>query len=214
MPRLHWRTPRAHMSSWTALRIATPRLRLLPPRESRPASLRARTATIRSPTTWNSTSRGIFWRTSLRISNAAAGSSPAITGPRHPSWPSSSSPFAFSTNESRFFKTRPGLRFEASLAIKRSHQHFSAVQGARSDYAHIIKSIAGAGRLLPGHRIALPSQDQAGSSPDFHLMLQPELGVCSSRGGPPLRTRSTAWRKSAPVAGAGLPGRVESNCPQ
>ena len=57
------------------------------------------------------------------------------------------------------------------------------------------------------------AQAQLGSWPGFHLMLQPTLGICSliER---PASAASAAARRSAPLTGCRLPGRLASNCPR
>src|SRR5690606_35149503 len=71
-----------------------------------------------------------------------------------------------------------------------------------------------AGRLLsPLGKAALRGWAYAysGSRPGFHLMLQPMLGCCSVGTGRPASTASTAARRSSPVTGTLLLGRLESN---
>lgn len=54
----------------------------------------------------------------------------------------------------------------------------------------------------------------SGALPGFHLMLQPTLGLCSADGSAPASTASIARRRSAPVTGTSLDGRLPSSCPR
>src|SRR5690606_33653986 len=63
-------------------------------------------------------------------------------------------------------------------------------------------------------RLSFPLRPQLGCCPSLHLMLQPMDGICSSGTALPSRTASIAPRRSAPVTGRPLPGRLESNWPR
>ena len=54
----------------------------------------------------------------------------------------------------------------------------------------------------------------SGSLPGRHLMLQPRLGCWREAAGLPARTASRAARRSAPVTGRPLFGRLSSSCPR
>lgn len=54
----------------------------------------------------------------------------------------------------------------------------------------------------------------SGSLPGVHLMLQPMLGFWSELKDFPARTVSMAARRSLPVTGTSLPGRLSSSCPR
>src|SRR5207249_11007096 len=55
---------------------------------------------------------------------------------------------------------------------------------------------------------------EVGSLPGFHLMLQPTLGFCSVGAGWPVSTAFSAARRSAPVTGLSLSGRLSSYWPR
>ncbi len=57
-------------------------------------------------------------------------------------------------------------------------------------------------------------QDDLGALPGRHLMLQPMLGRWSGLTGLLARTASSAARRSLPVTGTGLPGRLPSSWPR
>src|SRR5687767_3222067 len=53
-----------------------------------------------------------------------------------------------------------------------------------------------------------------GTLPAFHLMEQPMLGCCVRSTGLPASTASIAARRSRPVTGLLMPGRLSSSCPR
>jgi hypothetical protein len=71
---------------------------------------------------------------------------------------------------------------------------------------------------IGGDKITAPclpyNSRYSGSLPGFHLMLQPMLGICAASTGRSSSTASTALRRSLPVTGTLLPGRLESNWPR
>ncbi len=87
-----------------------------------------------------------------------------------------------------------------------------AAQGRARAMARTPTPRTAAARVAP--RGNLRPQAYAGSLPARHLMPQPMLARWSCETGPPERTASIAARRSSPVTGSPLLGRLSSSCPR
>ena len=104
--------------------------------------------------------------------------------------------------------SRTGVRTElrAVLAI---------AGGERSDRALHPSHVADGFTIHPKEKGECTlGENYSGALPGFHLMLQPMLGFWLRSTGLPASTASMAARRSRPVTGLLLPGRLSSSCPR